>query len=153
MIKRTRGLGWFLALMLVVVWGCARTYYAAPGAGRPAQAVAVITPDEGVKIHALDGKVVDVKPETDRDWFKYSRIQLRPGKYALTLIPQGIETVKAFTRLTVQVEAGQRYRVRSEWIVAAGGRVGYHKFWVANERTGTVVSDVVESRNPFQPTN
>jgi hypothetical protein len=154
MISRSgRGLEWGVVLMLLAALGCARTYNANTGVGRSDREVAVITPGPGVKIHALDGRVVNVKPTADSDWYKYTRMRLRPGEYSLTLIPQGIETVKTFTRLTVRVAAGERYRVRSEFIPGAGNRPGHYTFWVDNERTGAVVSDIVESRNPFQQQN
>jgi hypothetical protein len=123
-----------------------------PGLQRPsARRPPVISPADGVKIHALDSKVINVKPASAKGWNKYDRIRLRPGTYVLTVIPQDIETIKSFTRLTVQVEAGQRYRVRSQFYPGPNGRPGYYKFWMEDEATREVVSDIAESRNPFQP--
>lgn len=140
-----------LALILLVAVGCTLPYKDYSGPPRPEDQIAIITPSNGVKIHALNGKVVDVKPESAKDFYKHTRIHVRPGEYTLTLIPQGISTIKTFTRLTVRVEAGQRYRVRSQFYPGATEVRGHYKFWVENEKTGEVISEIAESRNPFQP--
>lgn len=140
-----------LAIILLVASGCTRAYTEYPGPQRSESEIAVITPSDGVKIHALDNKVIDVKPDAVTDWNKYTRLEVRAGEYTLTLIPSGISTIKTFTRLTVSVEAGKRYRVRSEFYPGTAEGRGYYKFWVDNEKTGELISAIVESRNPFQP--
>lgn len=141
-----------IALMLLIVGGCARAYNEYSGPPRPESQIAVITPSQDVKIHALNGKLIDVKSESSYDWLGYyNRLQVLPGEYTLTLIPQGIDTVKTYTRLMVRVEAGKRYRVGSQFYPGTSETRGYYKFWVDNEKTGAVVSPIVESRNPFQP--
>lgn len=138
-------------LMLLLLAGCARPYAEYPGPPRADKDIAVVTPSNGVKIHALNDKVVNVKPDSAKDWIKYNRLKLLPGEYTLTLIPQGIETVASFTRLTVTVEAGKRYRVRSQFVPGVSQTPGHYKFWVEIEKSGEVVSAIAESRNPFLP--
>lgn len=152
MTTRT-GMRWLgVSLMLLLLAGCTKAYTPYSGPPRPATDIAVITPDNGVSIHALDDKVIDVKPGSAKGLYTtYNRIQVLPGEYTLTLIPYGINTVKTFTKLTARVEAGQRYRVRSQFYPGTTDAQGYYKFWVDNEKTGAVVSDISESRNPFQP--
>lgn len=150
MERRFKIIGIHVALILLIVAGCTRPYNEFSGPARPTQDIAVVTPDNGVRIHALDAKVINTSGGITDFWVKYDRLQLRPGEYTLTLIPQGIETVKTFTRLTVAVEAGKRYRVRSQFYSGTSEARGYYKFWVENELTGVVISEIVESRNPFQ---
>ena len=138
--------------MLLLLSGCTKAYTDYSGPPRPENDIAVITPDSGVRIHAVNETVVDVKPGSAKGlYITYNRVQVLPGEHTLTLIPQGIDTVKTFTRLTARVEAGKRYRVRSQFYPGATDARGYYKFWVDNEKTGAVVSDIAESRNPFQP--
>ncbi len=139
-------------LGLLLLWGgCTQPYVNYAGPPRSETDIAVLTPQAGVKIHSLDGKVVNVGAEKSWDWVRYNRLHLRPGQYTLTLIPSDIGTIKTFTRLTVAVEAGRRYRVASQFYPGSGGKQGFYKFWVDDEKTGEVVSDIAESRNPFQP--
>lgn len=140
-----------LVLMLLFLAGCTKAYTEYSGPPRPAETIAVITPDSGVRIHALNNKVINVKPGKAKGLYtNYNRVEALPGEYTLTVIPQDIGTVKTFTKLTVKVEAGKRYRVRRQFYPGTTDATGYHKFWVDNEKTGAVVSDIVESRNPFQ---
>lgn len=151
-MNRCTGVGRMpIVLLLLVAVGCTRAYTEYTGPPRPEAEIAVLTPSDGVKIHALNGKTINVQPKSAKDWLKYSRLQLLPGEYTLTLIPQGINTIKTFTKLIVRVEAGKRYRVRSQFYPGTTEARGYYKFWVDNEKTGAVVSEIVESRNPFQP--
>ena len=141
-------------LVLLLLVSCTKAYHHYPGPPRPESEIAVITPDSGVKIHALDNKVVNVRPGSAKGMqVAHTRLHVRAGRYTLTLIPGGIKTIKTFTRLTVEVEAGKRYRVRSQYYPGANDAVAYYKFWVDNEKTGAVVSEIVESRNPFQQQN
>jgi hypothetical protein len=56
-------MGWMgVLLMLLVTMGCTRPYNAYPGPPRPESELAVITPQAGVKIHALDGRAINVTP-------------------------------------------------------------------------------------------
>ncbi len=148
--KRERtGLAGLMVLLLFI--GCTKAYHHYPGPPRPESKIAVITPDQGVRIHALDEKVVNVRSGSAQGWYvAHTRLHVRAGQYTLTLIPQGISTIKTFTRLTVEVEAGKRYRVRSQFYPGANDAGGTYKFWVDNEKTGAVISEIVESRNPFQ---
>ena len=140
-----------LLVLLLFLVGCTKAYHHYPGPPRAASEIAVITPDAGVRIHALDDKVVNVRPGSAKGLYvAHTRIHVRAGRYTLTLIPQGIKTIKTFTRLTVEVEAGKRYRVRSQFYPGADDAGGTYKFWVDNEKTGAVISEIVESRNPFQ---
>ena len=144
------GLAGLVVLLLLI--GCTKAYHGYPGPPRAESEIAVITPDEGVRIHALDAKVVNVRPGAARGLYvAHTRLHVRAGRYTLTLIPRGITTIKTFTRLTVEVEAGKRYRVRSQFYPGANDAVGSYKLWVENETTGAVISDIVERRNPFQP--
>ena len=59
--------------------------------------------------------------------------------------------VKSYTKLTVRVEAGKHYRVRSQYYPGERGTPGHYKLWVDNKQTGAVVSPIAESRNPFKP--
>jgi hypothetical protein len=139
-------------VVLLLLGGCTKAYTEYSGPPRPETAIAVITPDSGVRIHAVNDKVVDVKPGSAKGLYTtYNRVQVLPGEHTLTLIPQGIHTVKTFTKLTTRVEAGKRYRVRSQFYPGTTDARGYYKFWVDNEKTGAVVSNIAESRNPFQP--
>ncbi len=139
-------------VVLLLLVGCTKAYNHYAGPPRPESEIAVLTPSKGVKIHALNDKVVNVRPGKPSGLYVAStRIHLAPGEYTLTLIPQGIKTVKTFTRLSVRVEAGKRYRVRSQFYPGTTDAEGYYKFWVDNENTGAVVSDIVQSRNPFKP--
>ena len=141
-----------LMLMLSVLIGCTKAYTDYSGPPRPSADIAVITPDSGVRIHALNGKVINVKPGAAKGlYMTYNRLEVLPGEYNLTVIPQDIGTAKTFTQLTVRVEAGKRYLVRRQFYLGTTETTGYHKFWVDNEKTGVVVSDIVESRNPFPP--
>jgi hypothetical protein len=145
-----RNAGFILMLMLLA--GCTKAYTGYSGPPRPETDIAVITPDSQVRIHALNDKVINVKPGAAKGLYvTYNRIQVLPGEYTLTLIPHGIGTVKSFTKLTARVEAGQRYKVRSQFYPGMTDAQGYYKFWVDNEKTGAVVSDIAESRNPFKP--
>lgn len=148
-------MGWGgVLLMLLVTMGCTRPYNAYPGPPRPESELAVITPEAGVKIHALDGRAINVTPGPAQGLdVKYNRINLASGEYTLTLIPQGIDTIKTFVKVTVRVEAGKRYQVRRQFYPGASNARGSYKFWVENEQTGAVISEIVESRNPFQPRN
>ncbi len=138
--------------MLLVGVGCTRPYKAYPGPPRSDSEIAIVTPEAGVKIHALDGRVVKVTPGPAQGLaVKYNRIKLGPGEYTLTLIPQGIDSIKTFVKVTVRVEAGKRYQVRRVFYPGTSGARGYYKFWVENAQTGAVISEIVESRNPFQP--
>ncbi len=149
-MQTMRRVGWILLLLLVV--SCTKAYNDYSGPPRPESAIAVITPSSGVRIHAVNDKVVNVKPGTAKGLYvTYNRIHLQPGEHTLTLIPQGISTIKTYTRINVRVEAGKRYRVRSQFYSGATETGGYYKFWVDMEKTGEVVSAIVESRNPFQP--
>ncbi len=148
--KMMRCAGWLLMLLLVA--GCTKAYNDYSGPPRPESSIAVLTPSSGVRIHAVNGKVVNVKPGTAKGLYvTYNRIHLQPGEHTLTLIPQGISTIKTYTHIKFRVEAGKRYRVRSQFYSGATEAGGYYKFWVDMEKTGEVVSAIVESRNPFQP--
>ncbi len=139
-------------VVLLLVFGCTKAYQQYPGPPRPESEIAVITPDQGVRIHALDEKVVNVRPGSPRGLYvAHTRLHVGAGRYTLTLIPQGITTIKTFTRLAVEVEAGKRYKVRSQFYPASNERAGFYKLWVENEKTGAVISEIAESRNPFQP--
>ena len=152
MVKQDRLRRAGLMLLLLFLVACTRAYNDYAGPPRPESEIAVITPSKGVKIHALNAKVVNVRPGAPEGLYvANTRIHVLPGEYTLTLIPQGIKTIKTFTRLSVRVEAGKRYRVRSQFYPGATDAAGYYKFWVDNENTGAVVSDVVQSRNPFKP--
>jgi hypothetical protein len=141
-----------IILILLLVSGCTRPYNAYPGPPRPESEIAVITPEAGVKIYALDGRPINVTPGPAQGLdVKYNRIKLSSGEYTLTLIPQGIATIKTFVKVTVRVEAGKRYQVRHKFYPGTADARGYYKFWVENEQTGAVISEIVESRNPFQP--
>ncbi len=143
------GLTGLVVLLLLI--GCTKAYHHYPGPPRSESEIAVLTPDKGVRIHALDDKVVNVRPGSAKGLYvAHTRLHVRAGRYNLTLIPQGIQTIKTFNRLTVEVEAGQRYRVRSQFYPGTGEAGGYYKLWVDNEKTGAVISEIVESRNPFQ---
>ena len=145
---------WDLAglLVLLLLLGCTKAYNDYAGPPRPASEIAVLTPSQGVRIHALDDKVVNVRPGSPNGLYvAHTRIHVRPGEYTLTLIPQGIKTVKTFTQLAVRVEAGKRYRVRGQFYPGPTDAEGFYKFWVENEKTGAVISDIVQSRNPFKP--
>ncbi len=147
---------WDLAglLVLLLLVGCTKAYNDYAGPPLPESEIAVITPSQGVRIHALNDKVVNVRPGSPSGLYvANTRIHVRPGEYTLTLIPQGIKTVKTFTRLTVRVEAGKRYRLRSQFYPGGTDAEGYYKFWLENEKTGAVISDIVQSRNPFKPRN
>ena len=138
--------------ILLLMAGCTKPFSAYPGPPRAESEIAVITPETGVKIHALDGRVINVTPGPAKGLgVKYNRLKLAPGEYTLTLIPQGINTIKTFVKVTIRVEAGQRYKVRRQFYPGTSDARGYYKFWVENERTGAVISKIVESRNPFQP--
>ncbi len=151
MARIVKWIGLRLAFIVLVSAGCTRPYIEYPGPPRPEGDIAVIMPADGVKIHALDSRVINVKADSARDWLKYNRIELRAGEYTLTLIPQAIATAKSFTRLAVKVEAGQRYRVRSQFYPEAPKVPAHYKFWVENARSGEVVSAIAESQNPFRP--
>ncbi len=141
-------------MVMLLLIGCTKAYHHYPGPPRPESKIAVITPDQGVRIHALDKKVVNIKSGKARGLYvAHTRLHVRAGQYTLTLIPQGISTIKTFTRLTVEVEAGKRYRARSQFYPGSNKAVGHYKLWVENEKTGAVISDIVESRNPFQQQN
>ena len=147
---RRQQVGFILLFLLLA--GCTQAYTGFSGPPRPDTDIAVITPDSGVRIHALDDKVVNVKPASTKGLFvTYNRIRVLPGEYTLTLIPQAIHTVKTFTKLKIRVEAGMHYRVRYQFYPGSTEKQGYYKFWVDNAKTGAVVSDIAESRNPFQP--
>ena len=142
----------YFVFILLLAAGCTRPYNAYPGPPRSDSAIAIITPEAGVKIHALDGRVVNITPGPAQGLgVKYNRIKLGPGEYTLTLIPQGIDSIKTFVKVTVRVESGKRYQVRRVFQPGTADTRGSYKFWVENAQTGAVISEIVESRNPFQP--
>ena len=154
MQQHIRGVHIHFVFILLLVAGCTKPYRAYPGPPRPDNEIAIVTPEDGVKIHALDGRVVNVRPGPAKGLeVTYNRIRLRPGEYTLTLIPQGIDSIKTFVKVTIRVEAGKRYQVRREFYPGTSDARAYYKFWVENVQTGAVISKIVESRNPFSPRN
>ena len=64
-------------LMLLVTMGCTKPYITYPGPPRPESALAVITPEAGVKIHALDGRAINVTPGPAQGLdVKYNRFRI-----------------------------------------------------------------------------
>ena len=139
-----------LSLFALVALGCTKPYIGYSGPRLPESETALLRPDVGVKIYSLNGKVVNIKHESQSDLLMATRAILRPGIHQMVLVPQYIKSVKTFTELHAALAAGRQYRVRVKLVTGTGPDAGQYRFWVEDADGGEVVSDKATSLNPFR---
>ena len=139
-------------LVLVCLAACSsRPYIGYAGKQLPLDAVAVIKPELGVKIHSVDAKVVDIQSETAKDAGRYHSAVVLPGRHTLGVIPQYRTAIKTVVALQVSVSADQKYIVRHKNVNLQDENEPVYEVWVEEAASGKVVSNRAISRNPFRP--
>lgn len=151
MTGKVNGVGVVFFLILVSsLAGCTQPYYGYPGPRLPETETALLVPDVGVKIYSINGRVVNIKHESEAGLMKTTRAILRPGNYQLVLVPQHITSVKTFTEIQAQLAANRQYRARIKRNIGGNSNGREYELWVENVASGKVVSDIGTSANPFQ---
>jgi hypothetical protein len=141
-----------LILLVVITTGCSsHPYIGYVGKQLPLNEVAVIEPEIGIEIQAVDAKVVDIKNEAGNDTGKYHSAVVLPGQHTLGVIPQYRTAVKTVVRLQVTVAAGRKYLVRHKNVNRDSGAEAVYEIWVEDAVTREVVSNRATSQNPFRP--
>ena len=140
----------FFLFLVSMLAGCTQPYYGYPGPRLPETETALLAPDVGVKIYSIDGRVVNIKHESEAGLMKTTRAILRPGNYQLVLVPQHITSVKTFTEIQAQLVANRQYRARIRQSIGGSSEGREYEFWVENMASGKVVSDIGTSANPFR---
>ena len=140
----------FFVLLVSTLAGCTQPYYGYPGPRLSETETALLVPDVGVKIYAINGHVVNIKHESEAGLMKTTRAILRPGTYQLVLVPQHITSVKTFTEIQAALVANRQYRARIKRNMGGNSNGQEYEFWVENRASGKVVSDIGTSINPFR---
>ena len=151
MSGKWKGIGMVSCVLLAMaVVACTRPYYGYPGARLPDTETALLVPDVGVKIYAINGRVVNIKHESESGPMKTTRAILLPGTYQIVVVPQHIQTVKTFSEIQAKLAANRQYRVRIRRNAGASSQGREYEFWVENMASGQVVSGIGTSVNPFR---
>jgi len=139
----------FFLFLVSMLAGCTQPYYGYPGPRLPETETALLEPDVGVKIYSINGRVVNIKHESEAGLMKTTRAILRPGNYQLVLVPQHITSVKTFSEIQAQLVANRQYRARIKQNIGGNSNGREYELWVENVASGKVVSDIGASANPF----
>lgn len=142
--------GIFFLVLAGILAGCPQAYYGYPGPRLPGAETALLAPDAGVKIYAIDGRVVNIKHESESGLMATTRAILRPGTYQLVLVPRHIQNVKTFTELQATLAANRQYRARIRRDIGGSSGERAYEIWIENVASGKVVSNIGTSVNPFR---